>query len=703
MKILILIFLSSHLQAADIVVIGEKLEQDPFDFAGSLTRYTQEELAETGAQNIRDISEMIPNFQIVGSSSSRYITPYIRGIGNQDLNVPDDVSVTFYLDEVPLPRYAFENELIQLEKIEVLKGPQGTLFGRNTQAGAVLLTTQQPKKQNENSITLGAGNLGQQKFLARSNYVLSHENHLYGSSAIKLSQRDGWIPDQVLNKDLGERRDQAFHQSIMYNPHEKRRWTLKVGGQREDGSDPFFIARETENYPVTAQNISPDYRRDLLTSSVKVEERINQTEVTFISAFNYYDFDTTYDEADGFIARDALTARVGPMMAEQLINDPNSLYRSVQEYERQFFNELRFKTKFNSHFTLTSGLNHTLTNYRLMFFVDTFTQSGPTEINQDVQLLSRSLSAFSQGDLKLTEKLTLSLGLRANHDRKEYKSDHNSTMPALNNYQQNTADTFSEITGKAAALYHWSSHHVSHMSFSRGYQPGGYPSFQFNNYSGLAADQPPFQKSTSWAYEVGHKAQALNRKLHYSANLFFNDVKNQQVRVQDPMTALSFYENIDVRAFGAELQTSYLFDGPWMIGANAGYTNSRFTETVVSAQGPLLTENDRLANIPYWNGDAFIQYTQYSDLLSGLFSARLAHSYVGARLGENMNVTELPSFSLWNLRIALERKSFDFSLNVRNLFNKQYESQAFLFESLNTTVSSPGLPRLVHADLTYHF
>jgi len=683
----------------EILVLGKKIDDDQLKILAGLLRLSEEELAAAGVQTIRDVADLAANIQIIGSSSSRYITPYVRGLGNQDLNLPDDISVNFYLDEVPLPRFAFETELVDLEKIEVLRGPQGTLFGKNTLAGAVLLTSNEPSLDDRQKLNLKVGNLGLKEVGGTANYQIFSEDFLARTS-FKLKERDGWIKDTVLGKDLGDVTTQAIHQSFVYSPSEKRKVSIKLGLQREDGSDPFFISRNEPNFPVSGQDLSPDYRRNLSMNSVKWEESFGEHLLTFISAFNYYDFTVKYDEADYYIARDSLVNRVGTVFADMLINDPAVLYRQVDEYDRQFFNEVRFQGRVNDRLTLTTGLNFSKTNYRLINFVNTYSP-GPTTIGQNIQLIGSNLSLFADAVQRLGTKWSLSFGLRGNYDKKEFISEHRSTGLAF--YAQESEKTFSDLTGKLALKYDWNTRSMSFLSLARGYQPGGYPSFQFNNYSSIAADQDSFNKSSSWAYEVGHKGLYFDGLLQLNSGLYYNQIKDKQVRVRDPQTNLSLYQNIDSEIFGGEIEPSLKIGESWRWGLSLGYTNARFHESLRSGTSTVLQENHRLANIPYWNGGSFLQHSMYIPLVSSYLTSRVAYSYTGERFGENTNLTKLPSYGLWKTRIALEGDSFGIAFIVDNIFDKTYDSQAYYYTSLDKEVSSPGLPRLTTMELSYRF
>lgn len=699
LSLLTLLCFASH--AADVVVIGDKITGERLEIPASYSLLDELDLQEAKIDDIRDAAEILPNFMVVGSSSSRYITPYIRGQGNQDLNLPDEISVSFYLDEVPLPRYAFETELIDIQRLELLRGPQGTLFGKNTQAGAVLLTSRPPRVEGRaHEVSLGAGNLGQRQVRAKSNYEVFSPK-LTARTAIALKERDGWIQDTLLNRKLGQRETQALHQAFLYQPNDRRTLSLKLGAQREDGDDPFFVKRQEPAFPVSGQDLLPNYRRDLLTSSLKWEERLSSSStLTGITAFHYYDFGVKYDEADAYIARNRLVATLGQAGAQMIINDPTRLFRDIKEYDRQFFQELRLKTLLTEKDQLTVGVNASQTNYRLVNFVNTFT-TGPAEISQNIQLKGLNLSGFADWQRSLSERLEMTLGGRLNYDEKRFQATHSST--ALSFYAQDSKKDFTDLTGKLALSYAWSDDQRTYTSLARGYQPGGYPSFQFNNYSGLSVDQEAFDKSSSLAYELGHKARFFEGRLETEASLYYNQVRDKQVRVRDPNANTSYYENVDSTIFGGELEARAELMSGFKGGASLGYTNSRFDETIVSGTQSVLRANDRLANVPYWNGNAFLQYGH--DLFSGLgyWVSRLSYSYRGGRFGENINRTHLPSYGLWNFTTSLESEAWGVSLKVENLFDKLYDSQAYYYTSLSEEVSSPGLPRLISVEATYRF
>lgn len=684
---------SNDVKLDEIIVTARKKKENLQEVPISATSFDEKKLEGAGIESVRDLADLTPNVSIIGSSSGRYITPYIRGQGNQDANLPEEISVSFYLDEVPLPRYAFDNELIDVEKIEVLRGPQGTLFGKNTQAGAINITTKDPNASDGHKLTATYGNLDTRSVGGTTNFKLGSDK-LQNRLSLKYKERGGYIYDTLQKRDLGDMNVFAGSNALQYRPSESLKLTFKIGLQDEEGTDPLIVARDIQGYPKTGQDILPAYDNHLYTTSLKAEKDFGDVVLTTIAAFNYHDFHVKYDEADYYIANDYITSRIGATLAAQYINNPDILYRDIKEFERQYFGEVRLNNK-ETDLAWTAGLNFSKNNYRLVNFVNTFT-TGPKRIHQNVQLLTTALSGFGEVTKQLPSKLALTVGARLIHDQKEFKSYHSSTD--LAQYQQDSEKDFTDYAAKVALGHKTTENINTYFSFARGYQSGGFPSYQFNNYNAVAEDQGAYGESSSLAYELGIKSQLAGSRLRLNAAIFYNDIKDKQVRARDPNTNLSYYANIDTDVYGGEIESEYKLSRDLTLGANIGHTNSKFAEATPSTK-----KGARLANIPYWSGSTFGQFSRYYASFDGLFIFRATYKYNGSRYGDNTNVTKMGSYGLWNFRTGIDKENYSFFVYVDNAFDKSYESQAYFYTSLDTDVSSLGMPRLYGVTATVRF
>jgi iron complex outermembrane receptor protein len=717
------LFLISSLHAdetkekLDIVIIGARKKQENLqEIPVSATQITEKKLEDAGVTKVRDAVELAPNVMVVGSSSPRYTTPYIRGQGSQDAYIPDDSSVSFYLDEVPLPRYFFDSELIDIQKIEVLRGPQGTLFGKNTQAGAINLVTNDPNANDGHKISAEYGNLESKAISGTTNFKLFTDK-LQNRFSITHKERDGWVKDTSLDRKLGDREVLAFHNTLTYTPDSTLKISLKLGLQEEEGTDAHVVARNVDGYPKTGYDTVPEYETNLYTSSLKVVKDFDKVVLTGIAAFNYYDFSINYDESDYYIVypyisgiAEALSAPFRPLIYSQ-IDRTDVFYRKAKEYERQYFGELRLNNK-DQDLSWTVGLNYSKTNFRLTSEVNTFVglQTVPTPavvyktVNQDVSLLGTNISLFGEATKKLTDRFSLTLGGRVAYDEKEIKSNHRATNLAVTDYTQKSKEDYTDFVGKIALGHQTTQNINTYASVTRGYQAGGYPTYQINNYNGIAQDQAPYKKSTSLVYELGVKSELFDKRLRINSSLFYNDIKDKQVRVRTNTTpSIAFYDNADVDIYGAEIELDFKATKDIEIGTNFGYSNAKFKNAITSGTNNSVVNEKgaRLANIPYWTNNTHIQFSRYFNFINGYLNFRTTYKYVGKRWGDNSNETQMGSHGLWNFRLGLDKERYSIALYMDNAFNKVYETQAYrLFDN---EVSSPGLPRLYGIKATVNF
>jgi len=680
----------SNISGDDVIVTARKKKEKIEDIPISIRQFDETEIEDAGIESVRDIAELTPNVSIIGSTSPRYITPYIRGQGNQDLNLPEEISVGFYLDGVPLPRYAFDNELIDIQSVEVLRGPQGTLYGRNSQAGSINIHTKDPNQNDGHKISAEIGNLKKRAFTGSTNFALA-DGKIQNRFSLKYKKIDGYIEDVIQKKDLGASEVKGFNNTMLIKPSDSFKLTFKVGGQKENGTDPFFVQRGIEGYPKSGQDLSPNYEMNLITTSLKAEKDFVSTVLTAIAAFNYYDFGVKYDEADQYTGATRLSGA-----ASVYLNDPSVFYRDLDESQRQYFAELRLNNK-NDDFSWTTGLNYTKSSYNLISDVNTLNGFSTQNIYQNILLDSDSVSAFGEATKKLPSNFDFTLGARLMHDRKDFDSTHKSDV--LSNYYQNSDISYTDYSARASVSHQTTQELKTYFTFARGYQSGGFASYQSNNYRGNAVDEVPYGKSSSLTYELGAKGVFLDKKLRINSALFFNDIKDKQVRVR--INNNTEYRNVDTDVYGAEVETKLQITSDIQSGINLGYTNSKFAESV--AGNTTLAEGARVKNVPYFMGSAHTQYSRYITALDGMFIFRATYKYMGSRFGDNLNQVKMGSYGLWNFRATLDKESYSITAYINNAFDKVYENQAYYYAALQTEVSTPGTPQLYGVKATLRF
>ncbi len=680
----------SNIKGDDVIVTARKKKEKIEDIPISIRQFDETEIEEAGIESVRDVAELTPNVTIIGSTSPRYITPYIRGQGNQDLNLPEEISVGFYLDGVPLPRYAFDNELIDIQSVEVLRGPQGTLYGRNSQAGSININTKDPNQNDGHRISGEVGNLSKRAFTGTTNFALA-EGKVQNRLSLKYKKIDGYIEDVLQNKDLGASEVQGFNNTMLIKPSDTLKVTFKAGAQKENGTDPFFVQRGIDGYPKSGQDISPNYKMNLITTSLKAEKDLGTMVLTGIAAFNYYDFKVKYDEADKFTGATRLSGA-----ASVYLDDPSVFYRDLDERQRQYFAELRLNNK-NDQLSWTAGLNYNKSIYNLISDVNTLNGFSTQDIYQDIRLDTDSFSIYGEATKKLPRSFDFTLGARLMHDKKDFNSSHSSAT--LSSYSQKSDVSYTDYSARASLSHKTTENTNTYFTFARGYQSGGFASYQSNNYRGQAADEVPYGESSSLTYELGMKSAFLDKKLRINSAIFFNDIKDKQVRVR--VNNNTEYRNVDTDVYGAEIESKYQITSDIESGINLGYTNSKFAESV--AGNTTLAKGARVKNVPYWMASAHTQYSRFFNSFNGMLIFRATYKYMGSRFGDNLNQVEMGSYGLWNFRATLDKETYSITAYINNAFDKVYENQAYYYSALQTEVSTPGTPQLYGIKGTLRF
>ena len=214
---------SSYAQQSDngltleeVVVTAQKKSESLQDAPISLLAFDSEKLEKLGVSDVGDIQGAVPNLSTAPHPTNRNsLTAFIRGVGNADLQITKDPAVGVYLDGVYLGRSAgLTADIADVQAIEVLRGPQGTLYGRNTTGGAISIRSAQPDEEFSLKQKLSKGNRGYWRSLTQANIPLS--DTLMMRAAFSRSAEDGWVENIGTGKDFGEQQKQALRLAVRW-------------------------------------------------------------------------------------------------------------------------------------------------------------------------------------------------------------------------------------------------------------------------------------------------------------------------------------------------------------------------------------------------------------------------------------------------------------------------------------------------------
>jgi iron complex outermembrane receptor protein len=665
----------------EVVVTARRREETVQSVPIPVTALTGDTLKERGVVNIGDIDRLTPNmdFQFAGSSRNS-AQVFLRGIGQVNWSPPQDPKVGIYLDGVYLGRpQGSMFDLLDVERIEVLRGPQGTLFGRNTTAGLVHVITKRPGQDFEGTIEGGVGNDDQYRVSAMFNAPLS--DTLATRFAVQARQAEGYVKNVATGQDWNDDDGQSARASLLWTPREDLDLLLSADIQRErehsalgqcvwngpaTGPEsaatfglPFFAyvfgvfdeIRDTCNATGRYRSTENDPDRNQVDSygvTATLRWDFGGAELTSITA--YRDLEEM-NQSWGWASDSVGTASY----LEVLAFDDTTQDQWSQEFRlagQAFDNRLDWVVgaywfEENAFMPLTvplfRGVGIPTPDESPIFYAPTppgfpvatfgelalLTQFlGSTETGFDSN--NESWAVFFEGTYDLTDRLALTAGARYTEDDREYirtqtllggVPDPTLTCPdgtapgPMGRCRQ--SKSFDEITPRAILSYQVSDEVMVYGGWSKGYSSGG-----FNQDVRMRAYDP--EVSENW--EAGVKSTWLDRRLVANLTGFYNSYENQQLtvgRVVEGQPTADLINAQEATLYGIEGEFTYVPNDQWLFTASFGWLDGEYDEFTV--QDNLLDDDFNPIIVTRDLSDAeIVRVAPYTYGLSAAYTARFA-------------------------------------------------------------------------------
>ena len=497
----------------------------------------------------------------------------LRGVSTENVqggSIGGDPGVAFSLNGITIARpQGIPGELYDIDRVEALRGPQGTLYGRNATGGAVNVIARGPTPDLEGYVEGVAGNLGRARLRAAIGGPIA--DGLGFRLAGFAERRNGFVDNIVPggDQDIGNLRHYGARGSLDFRLGELVKVRLFVDFyRRRNAIGAYFVPGSIRPGTVTPQETlggvfapgprtiaadNPDTLdyRNLLTSGVQIDADLGFATLTSITGFHRSRTNSAYD-ADGSSA-----AYVDLLYR---INNASQLSEEMRLSGRSgpldwIIGGFAFRERANTD-----------QNFYFQNFATGFISGGRVETN--------SLALFGQADLALAAKLKFTAGLRWTKDQKrgnEFLTFFTGSSTDL------PKQTWRALTPRFALEYKPQSNILAYASATRGFKSGG-----FN----IGAFQGPYQPETIWSYEAGIKTQLLDRRLTAHLTLFHQDYKDQQFTQILGLVAILTNAGAS-RSNGLELETSFRFSKSSSVGLAYSYLDAKFTR-FVNQEDPFL-------------------------------------------------------------------------------------------------------------------
>jgi iron complex outermembrane receptor protein len=640
--------------AINIVVTAERTPEDPLDVPISLTVLTEDEINDAQINSIRDVAANTPNFfTSVGDRAFNFYS--VRGISNSNFLVRD--SVGFYLDDVPIEYFhqLFPGDLLDIEQVEVLRGPQSTLYGRNSIAGVVNVTSRPPSGDFEAQLGLEYGTYNQRRVQASISDTLIPDTLGFRLSGV-YSARDGFTENTFLDEDANDQSDLAGRLNLLWTPSPD--WSVSfnaLAAGSQDAGTVYAAIDQDDPFEIEENEIAD---LDLFVGAQSLRVGYNGDNFRFTSITAHNASNTTYQSDGDYTARDLYT------FTTEIFSDIWSQeFRFQSPTDGDRFNWLVGAYLQNRQFNVEQQrVEYTREGAAFFGIPDIRFGDVLAEYDQD------TLAAFGQVDFVPIDPLTLTVGLRYEYSRDDL--ERRDTAETFSGIVTTSGDLDDSIDGDAllprfTVTYRFNPNVAAYGSITRGYRPVTL------NYSIDDASLNDVRQESSWNYEIGVKSSLLNDRLTFSLAGFINEVDDYQVLLPNAQGFLVDITNAQVRIVGFEAEARAIpLDGLELI-AGFGFVDAEYTD-YSSSTGENFDGN-KLTYAPEYTFNLAAQYRS-----PGGFFSRLELQGLGTYYFNDANTLEQDPFVLVNARIGYEFDDSGVYLFANNLFDQEYFTAAFV-------------------------
>ncbi len=634
----------------EVIVTAQKREQNVQDVPISVSTLADErfDVLFEGGEDIRALATRVPG--LYAESSNGRLAPrfYIRGLGNTDFDLAASQSVSIIVDEVVQENVLLKSfPLFDIAQVEVLRGPQGTLFGRNTPAGIVKLDTAKPTQDTQGKLSASVGSLGTLNVEAAVGGSIGSDA-LTGRVSVLYQNRDDWIDNGFTgqNDALGGHEEKAWRAQLQYEPSDNFRALFNLHGRDFEGTASVFRANivgptnelndnfdrnvvlfdEGDNNPAMAESLGGSLRLDigfgngLTFTSITAHEQVNN--------FSLGDIDGGFgavflpESGPGFIP-----------FPSQTKDGIDNLDQFTQEFRLASSGDERFNWQagvffFDSEFAITTT----------PFFVPPTTVSHSNE----------TWALFGQGSYQLNDMVTLTGGIRYTDDEKDFAA-FNAPIPT-----GPVSVSDDQVSWDFSALFAMSDEVNLFARIAQGFRA---PTIQGRDVAFFGAPSTA-QSETITSIEGGFKSTLADNRVRLNGSIYYYTIKDQQLSAigggGNFVQLVNADEGVGV---GFDLDAEFLLSDNLLATVGVSYTDTEIKDDVLVAApcgSGLCTVTDPLDT----NGNAFIDGNSFPQAPQSMVNVTL-------RYGHPVSTGEVFFMTDW----AIQGKTEFFLYNSEEFFS----------------------------------
>lgn len=674
-----------------IVYSAEKKQQTQLKTPSSITYLGRDQIQLFRLWEINNLTGIAPNFSLAQSGDNRNVAG-IRGI----VTTSYDQAVATYIDGVAqfnLDTYI--PQLNDIESIEILRGPQGTFYGRNSMGGVINIITKKPTNQPSLIADLSYGNYGQKRISGQLKTPII-KDRLFLSTSILTDSRNGYYTNDFNNTSYDKQRQNIGALQLKYVM--KKDWSIQADFKNysalNKGAFPLNgdYATALEKAFHLSQNQTTSMHDQTNNASAILQHKGKDVNISLQSSYqnNYRYYDNILD-AD-FSAFEIIG----------IFNNYGKSYNNV----KAFTNELKIQStnQKNKKLSWTSGLyqfnNSSPTKQATVFGKDAGFIGVP---DKNFSIISYNLSkingmaAYAHGTYYFTEKFSIQAGARFDQEQRSLtvKSEYEKTpYPAFVILKDTTGKkNFTAFSPKLGINYILGNHQFIYLTVGRGFRSGG-----LSNISSDPSQLPlsAFLPEFSSMYELGLKGTNKAKNIQYALAAFYNKVTNIQTPFLVLPDAITITKNAGLlKSIGLEWEISAKPLKGLTLQYNGGFTNATYQKFTTVINGTQMVLNDK-KQIFTPNSNQFLTATYQKKIGKNEFWTNLQYLFTGKQYFDVTNVIEQKAYGLLHAQAGIKISNVNLYVWARNITDKKYFSYAYDFGAVHL-----GNPRTFGIGISY--
>jgi len=697
---------ASDIAIEEILITARKRGESITEIPDAIVALTSEVIENAGVQNIEDVSMLVPNFSFSDTQNAGTSFINIRGVGQFRNGEPP---VAIVVDGVQLVSTdAITQELFDIQQIEVLKGPQGALFGRNAAGGAINIVTKKPTNEFEGLVEAGYGNGEDIRGRAMFSGPLV-EDKVFARLAASVRDYGGLIQNAVVAEDkIDHLTDRNIRGRLLIEASDRLSLDFRASYSKLDSGASGYVATFDENglvvdgsandfsFPVSEDTVGKG-ERELQEYAAKIDYDLGFATLTSVSAYSrtseFYLQDLDFSSAP--VLEFSQDRKVKAFSEELRLtsNGDGPLQWSAGVYYLDSERELDTRVFASANaglyfspdfFSGVIGLND----------LDPSAEFGPLVTNITLES-NTAWAVFGNATYDVSDKLALIVGLRYDEDKRK--------ITDLQGVEAEKQKTFDLLQPKIQLTYEATEEVNLYASWGKGFRSGGF------NPTPVVRDR--FEAEEVSTYEVGFKSNWMDNRVTLNGAVFYSDFVNRQdfIFVLGNQAILTFPES---KLFGGELELRANISDDLEIFASLGLIDTELQSEIVGfdpaiANLPADTTftGNKFGLVYGWSYALGVQYTKDLDALDATFIGRVDYSANGDLEWQFDNRDQQDAVHLVNVRAALDFENYKITAWVENLTDVTYYTEYFPAEFSGEAADTgyPAQPRRYGLTVTARF